>query len=304
MSRFENPTYRDSGTSMGSVAKIGGMGLLAFVVLYAIGSFLFSVTPQAGFESVLTKHPIIWGEGGVDPMPVKSGRTFKLPWTSSTMVDMRPQQKVEHFDDLMSSDGVPLDFDAAIRLQVTNSVTLVKEFGEEWYDKNVAVEFRNRVRQAVRKHGMNETAIETKAIDAIDDEVSTAMVRYLESAKIPAILVQVTVGKANPPDAIKSQRVETAQQQQRKLTELERRDAEINRKQAEEKRADADNAYRNALSLTPAQFIALQNIKMMEGVCVHGGCTFVVTGGQSGIMVNATERPSARPTALEPQEKK
>jgi hypothetical protein len=37
----------------------------------------------------------------------------------------------------MSSDGVPLDFDAVIRLQVTDSVRLIANFGEKWFESNV-----------------------------------------------------------------------------------------------------------------------------------------------------------------------
>ena len=285
------------------MVKFGATALTGLLILYGIMSLAFSVTPSAGIEAVLTDHPIIWGKGGVESEPVKAGRTFKLPWTASTLVDMRPQQKVEHFDDLMSKDGVPLDFDAAIRLQVTDSVGLITRLGESWYDENIAVEFRNRVRQAVRKHGMNETAIETTAIDAIDQEVTEAMSTYLKSANIPVQLIQITVGKANPPDAIKHQRIQTAEQQQRKLTETERSNAEITRKTAEENRAKADNAYRDAMSLSPAQFIELQRIKMLGETCKDSPCTFVVTSDQSNILVNGGNRPSAKAAAPTEQPK-
>lgn len=46
---------------------------------------------------------------------------------------------------------------------------MISKFGEKWYENNVQAEFVNRVRQAIRKHGMNETAISTKAIDEIDE---------------------------------------------------------------------------------------------------------------------------------------
>ena len=251
MSRFDDGSPRS-----GSKTGIGfGFGLLVAVVVgFGVISWVFSVTPGPGRETVLTDYPIFWGSGGVRPEPVITGRKFVWPTTWGVTVEMRPQQFEEHFDDLMSRDGVPLDFDAVNRLQVTDSVALISKFGEEWYKNNVAAEFRNRVRQAVRKHGMNETAIETTAVDAIDKEVSTAMEEYLKSAGLPIKLVQVTVGKANPPDAIKHQRIETASQQQRQLTEHERKLAEDQRKSAEESRADADNGYRNKMGLTPEQF--------------------------------------------------
>ena len=196
------------------------------------------------------------------------------------MINMQPLQFQVHFDDLMSSDGVPLDFDAVERLQITDSVLLIKNFGPKWYENNVEKEFSNRVRQAVRKHGMNETAISTVAIDAIDTEVSQAMEKYLVDAKLPVKLVQVTVGKANPPDAIKNQRIATAEQQQRALTEQQKKLAEDQREQAELSRAKADNAYRNAMTLSAEQFLRLETIKMQRDVCAGGHCTFVLTDGK------------------------
>ena len=48
----------------------------------------------------------------------------------------------EHFDDLMSLDGVPLDFDASLRVQVTDSVALVDKFGvspdQRWCSSGIA----------------------------------------------------------------------------------------------------------------------------------------------------------------------
>jgi regulator of protease activity HflC (stomatin/prohibitin superfamily) len=251
--------------------------------------FLFcirSAKPDAGHEVVLVEKPIIFGDGGVNPDPVSTGRQYVMWTTQRVDVNMQPMQFTIHFDDLMSSDGVPLDFDSVIRLRVIDSVSLIKNFGPEWYKNNVQAEFRNRARQAVRKHGMNETAIDTSAIEAIDDEISTEMVAYIKSADLPIELIDITVGKANPPDSIKDQRVATAAQQQRVITERERDLAEKSRKAAEESRALADNAYRNAMDMTPELFVELQRIEMMgracspikndAGVLQAVGCTFII----------------------------
>lgn len=249
---------------------------VALLLLFFWVFMIRSVKPDAGFEAVLVHKPIIFGHGGVDPTPVKTGLSYVWFTTDPVYVNMQPLQYNEHFEDLMSSDGVPLDFDSIIRLKVIDSVSLIRDFGPKWYEKNVQAEFRNRVRQAVRKHGMNETAIDTKAIDAIDAEVSGAMTKCVEDAKLPLKMMDVTVGKANPPDSIKSQRVETAAQQQRVLTEQQRKLAEDARKQAETSRAASDNAYRLAMGMAPNQFIQLENIKMMKEVCKSGKCTFIV----------------------------
>ena len=263
----------------------------AFLIVVFVGLLIGCTKPDAGHESVLIMKPWIFGHGGVDPEPVKTGLAWIALTTDATIVSMLPQQFSVHFDDFMSSDGVPLDFDTIIRLQVTDSVSLIKNFGPNWYESNVEKEFVNRVRQAVRKHGMNETAINTQAIDAIDEEVSVAMVEYIKDAKLPLRLIQITVGKANPPDSIKDQRIATATQQQRALTEKERRLAEDVRKQAEESRARADNAYRESMQLSLAQFLQLENIKMQERACAADGghCTFIV-GGNAVPTINVDKR--------------
>lgn len=257
---------------------------LPSLIAFAILAWLFSIRVDPGQEAVLIDQPLMFGHGGVRPLPVITGRTYLWPTTDYVRVEKRPQQFQEHFDDLMSLDGVPLDFEAALRLQVLDSVALVQKYGEKWFENNVQVEFRNRVRQAVRKHGMNETAISSEAIDKIDAEVSAAMESYLTSAQIPVRLIQVTVGKANPPDAIKTQRVETASQQQRKLTEGQRKMAEDARLGAETSRAQADNAYRNALGLSSEQFVAMEGYKVQREVCAIGHCTFVIGTG-AGVIV-------------------
>jgi regulator of protease activity HflC (stomatin/prohibitin superfamily) len=233
-------------------------------------------SPDAGHEAVLVMKPWLFGHGGVYPEAVKTGRSVIAITTHVVDVSVVPEQYKVHFDDLMSLDGVPLDFDAIIRLQVMDSVRLVRDFGPKWYENNLEKELANRVRQSVRKHGMNETAISTVAIEQIDQEVSAMMEKYIQEAKIPIKLIQVTVGKANPPDAIKNQRIATAAEQQRQLTEQQRKLAEDQRRFAEESRAKADQAYQAQMQLSLAQFLQLEQLKTWREVCKQGNCSFVV----------------------------
>lgn len=253
------------------------MRLLIIAAVLASGCGF--AAPDAGTEAVLVRKPYLFGHGGIDRTPIKAGRTLVAMSTQVLYMDMRPQQFHVKFDDLMSRDGVPLDFDAVIRLQVTDSVKLLEKFGPEWFPTNVEREMSNRVRQAVRKHGLNETAIDTTAIEAIDAEITRGMITYLTESDLPVRLIAVTVGKANPPDSVKHQRVETAQQEQRQNTEKQRKLAEDQRKMAEESRAAADNAYRQQMSLSPDQFLRLETIKMQRDVCAGGKCTFLLGGG-------------------------
>ena len=246
----------------------------AVAVTFALSAC--SATPDAGQEAVLVSKPWFFGHGGVDDEPVKAGRAFIAPSTQAIYVDVKPAEWDVKFSDLMSKDGVPLHFDATIVLQVTDSVGLIKNFGDNWYGNNIDSVFRNRVRQAVRKYGMNEVAIDTSAVEAIDNEVTAAMQTYIAQAKIPVRLIRLTVGKANPPDSVKDQRVKTAQEEQRRKTEDMTRQAEDARKAAEASRAAADNAYRGEMGLSPQQFVELERIHMMKDACSKETCTFII----------------------------
>ena len=247
--------------------------LMVFSVICPAGCSMKA--PDAGHEIVLIQKPWLFGHGGVVSDPVKAGLTITAFTTDGVDVSMQPIKHGVELPDTMTSDGVPITFHAIMVVQITDSVSLIKNFGPQWYENNVEEQFKTMVRQAVRKKGMNETAISSTAIDTIDAEIRDALALYLKEKGLPVKLVTMTVGKANPPDAIKNQRVETAAQQQRIQTEIQTKLAEDQRKMAEQSRADADNAYREAMHLSPDQFIQLENIKMLKEVGTKGA-TFIV----------------------------
>jgi hypothetical protein len=81
---------------------------------------------------------------------------------------------------------------------------------------------------------------------------------------------------------VKTQRIATATQEQRIQTEQQTKLAEDQRAAAETSRARADNAYREAMGLSPQQFIQLETVKMQREVCGETGkatCTFIQSGG-------------------------
>jgi regulator of protease activity HflC (stomatin/prohibitin superfamily) len=238
-------------------------------------------SPDAGHEIVLIKKPWLFGHGGIDPVPVQTGRTFAALTTDGVDVYMQPQKFEASLPDTMTSDGVPISFHAIVVLQVTDSVELIRSFGPQWYSNNIEQPFATMVRQAVRKRGMNETAISSTALDEIDAEIRDNLVAFMKEKGLPIKLVTMTVGRANPPDSVKNQRIETATQEQRIQTEKQMKLAEDQRLQAEQSRAAADNAYRESMHLSPEQFIQLETIKMQAAVCGPNGkanCTFIQNG--------------------------
>src|SRR6059058_3751086 len=209
--------------------------LMMLSALGLVGCSVYS--PDAGHEIVLIEKPWIFGHGGVDSDPVKPGRTFAAITTEGVDVYMQPQKFDTEMHDTMTSDGVPISFHAIVVLQVTDSVALIKNFGPNWYQNNLEEQFKTMVRQAVRKRGMNETAISTTALDAIDNEIHDQLVAFIGDKALPVRLITMTVGRANPPDSIKSQRIETATQEQRVQSEKQVKLAEDQRMLAEQSRA-------------------------------------------------------------------
>jgi regulator of protease activity HflC (stomatin/prohibitin superfamily) len=86
--------------------------------------------------------------------------------------------------------------------------------------------------------GRMQQFLSTTALDDIDAEFRDALTAFLQSKGLPVKLVTTTVGRANPPDSIKNQRVETATQEQRIQTEKQV-------KMAEDERMEADGGVRS-----------------------------------------------------------
>jgi hypothetical protein len=249
--------------------------------------------PDAGHEAVWVEKPILFGHGGVDPTAVQPGREFGAMTSTAIDVNMLPQRVDMEFDDMMTSSGVPVNFHVVATFTVIDPVKLVSKFGADvdekgnwgFWQRTVDQPLRTAVRDAVKKRDMQEMAISQTAADAVGREVSTAAIQIVQQTGVPILFSAINVGRVNPPDAIKNQRIETAAQEQRAITEQQTKLAEDQRKAAEQSRAAADNAYREAMQLSPDQFLQLERIKMQRDVCAHGTtCTFFIGGGVSPVI--------------------
>jgi regulator of protease activity HflC (stomatin/prohibitin superfamily) len=272
------------------VAKaIVALAIVSVVVLSACST----VQPDAGHEAVLVRKPLIFGSGGVDETPVKTGLKYVAFTTEGIDVNMQPRRIDAEFTDLMTLDGVPIDFHAVITLQVIDSVKLVRDFGADmagnaapgFWTRNLDQPFRTAVRDAVKAHGMNEMAIQATAAEQVDRVVTEHLLTIIKETGVPVKVLDVSLGRANPPDAILHQRVETAAQEQRINTEKQKKLAEDQRKLAEESRAAADQAYNQKMGLNTEQYVALQAIQMQRDVCAKGTCTFIY-GASATPMLN------------------
>jgi hypothetical protein len=263
------------------------MSLLLFLVSFAVAGCSY-VSPDAGHEAVLVRKPLLFGSGGIDPTPIKAGKTKYIAWTTDAIiVDMRPQQTEIEFKDAMTSTGVPVEFHSAMQWQFTDSVKAVSGFGvdEQFFVRNIEQKYRMSVRDSVKKKSLIAIAIDASAAEEVDAEVKTATLAIIKESGLPIGLLGVTLGKANPPDAVKTQRIATAEQQQRQETEKQGKLAEDQRKFHEESRADADNAYLKKMGMSSEQFIQLRQIETIKQVCAweRGNCTFI-NGNPTGTM--------------------
>jgi regulator of protease activity HflC (stomatin/prohibitin superfamily) len=252
------------------------------------------VSPDAGEQAVLVRKPWFFGSGGVDASPVTTGSKVVATSTDAVYVPITPLAFDIGFDNMMPKDGIPLDFHTTVRMQITDTPALVKDWngGDEnekgepshaWFWSNISPVYSNLVRQDVKNFTMQQLAFEGSAIDQIDGHVTAQLQEFIRKNKMPVRLLSVTVGRAIPPQEILDQRTETAEQNQRLQTELAKQKAEEARKGAELARAQADDAYRLGMQWTPEQLIETKRIAALQEACSHGTC---IIGSTNGLILN------------------
>lgn len=233
---------------------------IAMLVLGLAGCSKINVEP--GHEAVLIEKPLIFGHGGIDSEPVKAGTAVVALTTDAYDVGMYPFTVDEEFDDIMPKDNNPIDYHAAIRLRITDSVKLIHDFQWEWYKNNLQRPFQTMNRQIVRQYTMPELALQQEVVDYVEKNLEEQVSAFLKAKGIPVVVEGITLGRISPNKAIISAYNDTGVQQQRSKTEHQRKLAEDARKEAETSRALADKAYEDTLGLSAQQFIQLQQIKM------------------------------------------
>lgn len=242
--------------------KVGWIILWTSLLITPIASFKRVKVPSWTEAVKISKPFIIWNWWICQDV-IKTWATWT--WRSNDImeVNVRPEQHEEKFDDLMTSDNVPVDFSSFVKLKVIDwkGPYLIERFWPDWYKNNVQQIVRTEFRDEIAKYPMTTLTTRQEILSSIQKKVFDEIDKFLKSNKIPVEVQEVILWKINPPDKIKDQLAETAAQQQRKKTEIEKTWAETERKNAETKRAEADNAYRNALWLSPQQFVELEKIK-------------------------------------------
>jgi len=252
---------------------------------------------DAGHEGVLVVKPILFGHGGVDPVPVTTGRVIVFPTTELIDVDIRPIQYSEHFD-IISAENAPVSFDAFLIANALEGRTpeLISRFGPNWYVNNVKEAFRTFVRDEVQKYPLFELTTKpgtrVKLQDTIAQEVQT---KLIDKQSIPIRLNRIVIGSILPPKEVLKQTEATIVQEQRKITMVEFQKAEEAREKAERQRGIADRAYREHLGLTAPEFVDLRRIEVQKEIVQHTPANLTVIMGMERIGINLPPISGATP---------
>jgi regulator of protease activity HflC (stomatin/prohibitin superfamily) len=268
--------------------------LVTGIIIYAGSAGCALKAIDAGHEGVFVEKPFFIGHGGVDPTPVKPGRSIVALTTELIQVDLRPNQFSEHFD-IISAENAPVSFDAFLIANVLpgKSPELISRFGPNWYRNNVKEAFRTFVREEVQQYQLfqltTDPATRPKLQKAIAERVQHDVI---DKIGLPVNLNRVVIGGIMPPEGVLKQTAETIVQEQRRLTMVQFERAEEAREKAERQRGLADLAFREALGLTAPEFIELRRVEVQKEIVTHAPEALTIIMGMERFGVNlAADEP-------------
>lgn len=280
------PNNRSESLSTSKVLGIlgGVLALLAILVgIFVWAFFMHTEVVEPGHQLVVNDKPYFFGHEGVRPEPITEGRILLFNTSTAEIVRMTPQSTTIVIDDFSSKNNILLDFGTTVQWRVANSVTLVKSFGvKDWFNNNLHNQYLAIVRDAVKKRTMEEMMSDPNTAAEVDNEVTAGVRKLVADEGLPIVILNVSLGRAKPNENVLRQMNETAQQEQRKKSLIAATDAENQREKEQTAKARADNAYRNAMSLSPEQFIQLEAIKRFSEACEKSTCVI----GQPGVGLN------------------
>jgi len=217
----------------------------------------------SGNEAVLIKKPIFFGESGVEQVAYPTGRHFYALTTDAEVISIRPYQITENFDDLITKDNNPVDFNVYISVEHISGKTwlLVEKYGSNWYVNNVKEPLRTMVRNYAKQKEVFELTTNPEVLTWLETNIYRDIKAFIKTNNLPINVLKLTVGKITPPREVIEETVRTAIQKQRKNTEIQRSKAEESRELAEKAKASADKAYRDEFKLSNKEYLQLRTIE-------------------------------------------
>ena len=265
--------------------------IVAAVIAVCAACLIFFkfVNPSYDEEAALKMKPIFFGNTRVDDEPVNS-ITLIAPTTTAVYFNILPQKKQFQFDDLLSNDNTPLDVNMYMIIQVRKGQTpsLLRNYGEEWFENFIEPYFRNKVREYVSSCSPFDLMSNREVLSAFDNKIKQSMRQYVASlsrkANFPIDIQQVITDRVMPNKEQLEEMNKTAASIQAKQTQEKRAEMELARAKAERNKAVADKAYMTELNLSPAQFIQLRAWDVIEKK--HGANIDVLVGGGETLVWN------------------
>lgn len=252
----------------------------------------FAPSPiDAGEEGVMIKKPWFFGHGGVEAEPVKTGLVWTAFSTSVERVNVKPFNITEPFDDLITIDNNPVDFEINLTFKHIEGKTpiLVEKFGLEiidsnrystggWYGSKVKEPLRNTVREFTKSNTMFQMTTDPDVVTRLEIIVTDEVKKFLTAEGIPTELVKATVGKVSPPKAVIESTIQTAVQKQNVKTQEERVKAEQARELAEKASAMADKAYMSAINMNADQYLKMKELDNQKLAIEKGNSVNIIMG--------------------------
>lgn len=247
---------------------------------------------DAGEEGVIIKQPWFLGKGGIEKETVKTGLVWTAWSTKVERVNLKPFNITEPFDDLITIDNNPVDFEIHLAFQYIEGETpiLVEKFGLPiidtnrystggWYGSRVKEPLKNTIREYTKSKTMFDMTTNPNSVVELEKIIISEVTKYLNEEKIPVILLTANVGKVNPPVDIIKSTIQTGIQKQNVKTQEERVKAEQAREMAEKASALADKAYMNAMMLNQDQYLRMKELDNQKLAIEKGGSNITIIMG-------------------------
>lgn len=257
---------RDNDTKLG-FAIIGFILVVISIIAYFLVPAKLMDT-QPGTVSVAVIRPLFFGKGGVDPVVRQPGREWEWSTTNYINVKSTPYKQQVVIDDFVTADGYRVDFNSQAILQVMDPANLISDWTLAFWENSVAGEYAMIVRKEVKKYELVKVMGDNTTLGLIDEEVTKNLRAFIKERKIPVNIIGVTLGQARPNQKLFDQIEETARVAEEGRTYIKRSEAEKQRKQSETDRALADKAYRDAMNISPAEYVLLQRERIQAEACV------------------------------------
>lgn len=238
---------------------------------------------EAGQEGVMTYQPWIFGSGGVDSEPIKTGLTWTVWSTTVNRYWMTPVKYTEKFVDLTAQDNVAIDFNAYITLQIQKGKSpLLHESSQEmWYENRLQDYARTLVRNEARTRSSIELRTNPVIIEEAQKQIKEKLIAYIKEIDLVVDVVKVVIGKVVPPDEVLKEAERTAAQKQRVQTQEARAKAELTRAQAETNKALADKAFAIEFNMTTDQFLRNKRLDIMQEAVASGDVSLIMNASDA-----------------------